>query len=401
MKTIVCIGFAEALSAPEVAWSLLDAGFEVVAFGRKGRCSALRHTSRVTVVDIASPEHATDAALKDVAGVLAQHNPVEGKRNVLLPLDDASLWLCSRLELDCGWVLAGACGAMVDLALDKGSQIRSARTAGLRVPESSIATSIVEVLDRVKDLPLVLRPAMATTLCNGRLQKGSNWMCATQAELERATSEWNGEYPLLVQPFIQGKGEGVFGLATDAGVQAWSAHRRLRMMNPHGSGSSACVSQPVTEDVRAAVERLIQQTGWRGLFMVELLRDRAGTAWFVEFNGRPWGSMALSRRQGLEYAAWAVKAVLESPEQVPAGLQGDKPVVCRNVGRELMHLLFVLRGRKSAAIKEWPSFWRTMIQVLCVRPSDSLYNWRREDWRVFFADTWYTLRNNLTKSRRG
>ena len=29
---VVAIGFAEALSAPEVTWSLVDAGFKVIAF---------------------------------------------------------------------------------------------------------------------------------------------------------------------------------------------------------------------------------------------------------------------------------------------------------------------------------------------------------------------------------
>ena len=39
--------------------------------------------------------------------------------------------------------------------------------------------------------------------------------------------------------------------------------------------------------------------------MIELLRDRDGVAWFMELNGRTWGSLALARRLGLEYPAWA------------------------------------------------------------------------------------------------
>ena len=47
------------------------------------------------------------------------------------------------------------------------------------------------------------------------------------------------------------------------------------------------------------------------MFMIELLRDRTGKVWFVELNGRPWGSMALSRRQGFEYPAWHVKLAID------------------------------------------------------------------------------------------
>ena len=191
---------------------------------------------------------------------------------------------------------------------------------------------------------------------------------------------------MLVQPFISGHGEGVFGLATAEGVQGWSAHRRLRMMNPHGSGSSACVSQPVATETRAVVERFIQQAGWRGLFMVEFLRDRAGKPWFVEFNGRPWGSLALARRQGLEYPAWAAKLALTPEARIASRSPEEKPVVCRNAGREFMHLLFVLRGPKSEALREWPSFWRTSGDMLRVRRNDFFYNWRRDDLSVFFCD---------------
>jgi hypothetical protein len=65
-----------------------------------------------------------------------------------------------------------------------------------------------------------------------------------------------------------------------------------------------------------------------------------------------------------------------------------------------MHLLFVLRGPKSKALKEWPSFWRAILQVLLVRPSDTFYNWRKGDLRVFLNDVWYTVRDNLKKPRK-
>ena len=43
------------------------------------------------------------------------------------------------------------------------------------------------------------------------------------------------------------------------------------------------------------------------MFMLELLRDAAGTPWFMEVNGRPWGSMALAVRRGFDYPVWAVR----------------------------------------------------------------------------------------------
>jgi hypothetical protein len=399
MKRLVCIGFAEALSGPEVAWSLVDAGFRVAAFGRRGKRSALRHSRHVTTAEITPPEAGFKSTVTELEDFLASQKRFPQELGVLLPLDDASVWVCSQTTLQPGWILAGPRGPSVTLALDKSLQNDAARAAELAVPETTYATGPEDVLRRANDLPLILRPAKATFACGSRLGKGRNWICGNREELERAIAEWGGAWPMLVQPFIQGTGEGVFGLATVDGVRAWSAHRRVRMMNPHGSGSSACVSIAVAEGLKQPVERFIRATGWLGLFMMEFLRDRSGTAWFVELNGRPWGSMALSRRQGLEYPAWSVDWTLN-----PRSSDGFVPsknghVVCRNVGRECMHLLFLMRGPKSKAIEEWPSFWRTAIDMLRIRSEDSLYNWRSDDLGVFFSDWVYTIRDQLLKPR--
>ena len=171
------------------------------------------------------------------------------------------------------------------------------------------------------------------------------------------------------------------------------------MMNPQGSGSSACRSQPVPQELRAKVDSFIRNAGWRGLFMIELLRDSSGTIWFVEINGRPWGSMALCRRQGLEYPAWHVELALDEQSQAGSEVSSGPGIICRHAGREFMHVLFVLKGANSNALSQWPSFWKTMGDVLHFHRADGLYNWRRDDPKVFLADFYYTIHDNLFKSR--
>ena len=65
-----------------------------------------------------------------------------------------------------------------------------------------------------------------------------------------------------------------------------------------------------------------------------------------------------------------------------------------------MHLLFVLRGRKSKAIEKWPLFWRSVADVLFVGPRDCFYNFRRDDLRVFFSDCFCTIRDQLFKTAK-
>jgi len=392
---VVVVGFAEALAAPEVVWSLVDSGFTVVAFARKGRHAALRHSRHVTIHEIAAPENDSVAALAELAAFLESRRDALHDHHVLLPLDDVAVWLCSQIPGSSGWVLAGPRGPCAELALNKQRQIEAALAAGFNVPATFIVSSAEEFSRWPRHFPVIIRPAEAVSVHETRLRKGRNWICSDEGELKQAQSAWNGG-ALLVQPYLEGTGEGVFGLATSNGIVAWSAHRRLRMMNPHGSGSSSCVSEAVPDEVKAPVAALIQSSGWRGLFMVELLRSRDGRLWFVEFNGRAWGSMALARRQSLEYPAWTVKLAIDQtlPVRVPAPTEA---VVSRNVGRELMHVLFVLRGPQSRAIRNWPSVWATLTGVFRFHRRGSFYNWRKDDWRVFVTDSWYTIRDQILK----
>jgi hypothetical protein len=163
------------------------------------------------------------------------------------------------------------------------------------------------------------------------------------------------------------------------------------MTDPRGSASSACRSISVDEDIRKKTELLLASVGWRGMFMLELLRDAAGTPWFMEVNGRPWGSMALARRRGFEYPAWTVQAALD-PGFAPTAPESPPDVLARHLGMELAHLAFVLRGPQSKALTSWPRFWPTLGAM--ARPSrrNRLYNWRRSEPDVLAVDTWSFVR---------
>jgi hypothetical protein len=401
-KDLVLVGFAEALAAPEVVWSLADDGFKIIAFARRGKTAAIRHSRYVECFDICPPEVDLDKSLSELSDLLEQIGaPLKNQRAFLFPLDDKAVWLSSKLALEHPWILGGPQDGAAELALDKHLQCQAAGQAGFAVPEGRLCKTAGEIVSFVKSagFPVILKAADAVPVQNGRVFGCPKWICATEQELDRAIKQWAERAPLLVQKFVTGTGEGLFGIAAPDGVRAWSAHRRLRMMNPQGSGSSACVSQSVPDDLKHKAQRLIDLTGWRGLFMIELLRDQSGQLWFVELNGRPWGSIALARKQKLEYPAWQIR-LLTDP-QSPVGMQSSATpgVVCRNAGREFMHMLFVIKGSKSKALSTWPPIGATLRQVLAVHKGDTFYNLRRDDLKVFFADFYHTIHQNVFKHR--
>lgn len=400
MSATVIIGFAESLSAPEVTWSLINQGFKVAAFSRRGRRASLKHSRFVRIFEVTPPEQDLACTMRDLKAVITRLSGEAPGQLALMPLDDEAVWLCGGIDFNERIIMAGPQGNTVDIALDKRKQVELARSAGFNVPWTRFVERAQDALATEIEFPVVFKPSLAVAKIGPRLSRGRSWICCDRAELETAVTSWAGQGPMLLQQFVHGVGEGLFGLATARGVIAWSGHRRLRMMNPHGSGASACASVTDLDHAsQTAGESFVVGCGWRDLFMIELLRDYSGKLWFMEFNGRSWGSMALARRAGLEYPAWAVRLALQPDAAIPIPRRRNGSLVCRHLGREMVHLLFVLRGPKSRALTNWPSFWTTCANVLCIRKNERWYNWRADDWRVFISDFFSTLRDQVFKSK--
>lgn len=389
-KPVVLLGFAQAFAAIEAAWSLQDAGMQVVAFARRGTRSALSRMRDVIVHEVTPPEVSIEGCLADVAALVAQVQP-----DGILPLDDASLWLTSCLIYDHA-ELVGPSPDAAAIALDKWGQVQAAQLAGLRVPPTRLVHSASELGEL--EWPVVVKPAEAVRVEGDRLTRPRGVIAADRAELDAARAGL-GDGPLLVQPYLTGVGEGVFGYVNEHGVSALSAHRRVRMVNPHGSASSACTSIDVDPDLEVSVRELIASLQWRGMFMVELLRDDDGVPWFMELNGRAWGSLALARRRGFEYPAWATQHALGMP-QSPVQPTAPGSITARHLGREIAHLLFVLRGPQSQAVTEWPGRLSTVRQLAHISRDDRLYNWNPRRPSVLVGDTIDTLRDLVSGRRR-
>jgi hypothetical protein len=412
----VLVGFADALAAPEAAASLLGAGHRVAAFARRGRPVALRRLRGVEIVEVTAPEDDLAACVGEVAALAREHE-------LAMPLDDPALLVCDR-GLPFYAPVAGPRGAQARLALDKRMQLCAAEAAGFAVPPWVEVDAGVGGREQafgrgsagggeqasgrrsagVPGLPagwapsFVLKPALAAEAHGGRLRRLAPRLVATEAEARALLDTWGAATPALAQRWVAGGGAGIFGLADREGVHHLSAHRRVRMMNPAGSGSSACATAPVPAELVGPVERLLGEADWRGMFMVELLRTE-DQWWFMELNGRPWGSLALARRRGCEYPAWAAARASEAQAPLPPLPPLSEQLLCRHLGRELMHVLFVLRG-PGGHTGAWPGRRATLRAMLGSGQRSTWYNRGPGMRRLFLEDTWRTVAAQTWGRRR-
>lgn len=391
-NTLIIIGFASALSAPEVAFCLIENGMRVVAFQRRNnRPVALSRCKGMEIAEITAPEDDVQQSIYELAQI---YNSLGA--SAIMPLTDIALWMCDQLAVDPEVTVAGAVGKQAAFALDKRLQISAASAAGFNIPKTIMLNSAVDV-DMIMNYPIILKPALAVNQLNNKLvKKEPLHFCAGKIAVNKALELWDGIQPLLAQSVCRGIGEGLFGFGTGGGGQAWCAHRRIRMMEPQGSGSSACQALPITDQPVDQAKKMLQGVNWHGQFMIELLRDEFGKLWFIELNGRSWGSMALALRMGFEYPIWTVRQAL-SVDYVPPDVVPNKYVTCRHLGRELVHIINVLRGPRSTAIPNWPSMGKTLYNVMCISKNDTWYNWRSNNKGVFMLDTYNTLMDSTIR----
>ena len=222
-------------------------------------------------------------------------------------------------------------------ALDKWAQIEAARASGFTI----IPTQLVETEADIKQFPMrpaILKPRAVLNVHGNGAKKGRAFFIADQNAIPPDARLALSREKYLIQEYKAGVGEGVFGIAHDGRIYGAFGHRRLRMMNPAGSGSSACVSRTPGRQEVIAADALIRLVAWRGPFMIELLRDHEGKTWFMEFNGRFWGSLALARRCGFDMPRIACALVSGQEPDIPLEVT---PRFARHLGRDLVHLLFV------------------------------------------------------------
>jgi predicted ATP-grasp superfamily ATP-dependent carboligase len=106
----------------------------------------------------------------------------------------------------------------------------------------------------------------------------------------------------LIQELIPGTIIGFEAIYDNHGRMVASfSHRRLRQYPLSGGPSTFCEScyHPAVEEYG---RKLLDHLQWRGVAMVEFMLDhRDGIPKLMEINPRPWGSMALPIRAGVDF----------------------------------------------------------------------------------------------------
>ena len=194
--------------------------------------------------------------------------------------------------------------------------LRLAAQAGLRLPATTTITER-DVAGRECDIPFpaVVKPLRSETPGNeGHLEYASAQSVRSQEELEAVVECLPGS-SWLVQPHLPGKLRAVSGVAWE-GRLVCALHQRAERTYPVLGPTAYGATIPPDEELEEAVARLLELVGFSGIFQAQFISSDVD--YFIDFNPRLYGSVALAVGAGLNLPAiWADLLVGRSPHIRP------------------------------------------------------------------------------------
>lgn len=212
---------------------------------------------------------------------------------------------------------------VVASVLDRVSLAHLARRAGLATPATELATE--DAVDRWRG-PVVVKP-------RSHWFPGKTKAARTQARLygDIASARHRideirrtGAEAVLQRP-VDGSLGALIGIVHDGRLTGRVQQVATRLWPTPSGASARAQTVPIDEELAAKAEVLLGQVGWSGLVELQFLTGDDGVPHLIDFNGRFFGSMALSNaaRPGLT-DAWG-RMVLGEPvpdlADAPAGIR--------------------------------------------------------------------------------
>lgn len=194
----------------------------------------------------------------------------------------------------------------LEVVTDKLKTLAVAQQVGVPCPATAVVRDEADLDRHIAALtfPVVGKPMASSTWSPAGYSSWTVFYALDAEELRRQVAKCIPACPVLLQEYRAGTGVGVEVLAKSGEILQAFQHQRLHELPLTGGGSTYRVSVPVDSRLRDYASRMIAAIGWTGVAMVEFkVNEATGEIALMEINGRFWGSLPLSSRAGMAFAA--------------------------------------------------------------------------------------------------
>lgn len=279
-----------ARSLARAGWTVGVAAPVVNPRSRHSRAIGRRHPLRSAVTDL-------DGFVDDL-----NHAIAVGGYELLVPMEDVELVALSAVRDRLTATFPYADHDVVMRAVDKLLMSRAAEDASLAVPalepatESAIANCPLPVFVKPR---LHWSPGATRRRLHARSLSHRGEVRSRAAEIRQA-----GGQPLL-QELVVGRQLAVSMVIDGDGGVVGAAAQTTLAFSADGPSSRAITIDP-EPDLVDSVVRLARALGWIGVLNVQFMQPPGGRPRLIDWNGRPYGSIALAIAAGADLPAlWA------------------------------------------------------------------------------------------------
>lgn len=187
-------------------------------------------------------------------------------------------------------------------AFDKRATIKESTKINIPVPKTMFITKREDLNKIPKDFkfPIVLKAAeeWGSVKYANNIEEVYDFFNLIEKQFPDQIK--NGKFP-MVQEYINGEGYGYYALMDHGKLKADFMHKRLREFPPTG-GPSSLAKSFYDYKLKEYGEKILKHMNWHGVAMVEFKKDnRDGKYKIMEINPKFWGSLALSKRSGIDF----------------------------------------------------------------------------------------------------
>ncbi|PVV22228.1 MAG: hypothetical protein B6D78_05815 [gamma proteobacterium symbiont of Ctena orbiculata] len=290
--------------------------------------------------------------------------------DLIIPVTDVCVFPISKLfkdnEINC--ITPIASDETVSLAANKSKLIKVAEELGINVPNSQIIESKNDISIDYADItyPIVIKPSRSRVMIDGKWHFTSVTYAKTEEELATILNNTHQEiYPIILQERVLGNGVGAFYCYKHGKCIAKFAHKRIREKPPSGGVSVLRESVEIDPLIDKHSQLLLSHLNWHGVAMVEYKKDvNRGIPYFMEINGRFWGSLQLAIDAGVDFPDHLVSISknieISDAQTYKVGIKtrwlwGDI---------DLLLMLLFKSGNQLNLPKDYGPKWRVIINIL-------------------------------------
>jgi protein-tyrosine-phosphatase/predicted ATP-grasp superfamily ATP-dependent carboligase len=300
---------------------------------------------------------------------LASRGTIDG----ILPVVESSIVGVAsvRRELPSGFLTILPGDSALEYTLSKYRSTEKALSLGIPCPPTLFISDGTPPKEWNRNLSSLRFPVIIKTdnylTPEGTYEPGRNFIAADTDAAKRILCGLELKPTrIIAQEVIPGDGTGAFLLRFGGKTCLRFAHRRLHEV-PYTGGVSSFRESIHDDELVSLGEALLNAIDYDGVAMVEFRRSAVdGKPYFLEINGRLWGSLALALHCGVDFPKSLVECYQNgAPTTKTSNYRSG--IKCRNIFTgELVHLLSILTARPTKGLDRTPSKFRAVAKFFAL-----------------------------------